>query len=136
MARRALPALLVAAAALADAGGFPDFALYALLTAIAAVALAALAVLGELIDGEQPAAQQLQALLWGLALLLVVGGAAVRAPAVRTEDLPGLAGATLFACLVVLGLEAAVAAARAAVEQPPRRRRRRRLAADELREAA
>ena len=135
MARRALPALLVAAAAVADARGLRDLALYALLTAIAAVALAALAVLGELIDGDPQPVQQLQALLWAVALLLVVGGSAVRAPAVRTENLPALAGSALFACLVVLALESGVGAARAAVERPERGRRSS-PQAEELREAA
>jgi hypothetical protein len=136
MVRRALPALLVAVAALADAGGFPDLALYALLAAIAALALAALAALGELIDGDRPApAHQLQALLWGVALLLVVGGAAVSAPGARTGELPALADSALFACLVVLALEAAVGAARAAVE-PPARPRRTAPPAEQWREAA
>ena len=136
MARRALPALLVAAAALADAGGSPDLALYALLAAIAALALAALAALGDLIDGDRPpAAHQLQVLLSGVALLLVVVGAAVSAPAARTGELPALADSALFACLVVLALEAAVGAARAAVERPARPRRTAQPG-EELREAA
>lgn len=136
MARRALPALLVAAAALLDAGEFPDLALYALLAAIAALALSSLAALGELLDGERPApAHQLQTLLSGIALLLVVAGAAVSGPAAKTGELPALADSALFACLVVLALEAAVGAARAAVEKPERRRRSVQ-AAEELREAA
>lgn len=136
MARRALPALLVAAAALLDADGFPDLALYALLGAIAALALAALGALGELIDGVPATpAHQLQALLSGSALLLVVVGAAVGAPAARSGDLPALADSALFACLVVLALEAAVGAARAAVEKPERRRPPLRPAED-LHEAA
>jgi hypothetical protein len=136
MARRALPALLVAAAALFDVGGLPDLALYALLAAIAALALAVLAALGEVIDGDRPAAaHQLQALLSGIALLLVVGGAAVSAPAARTGEFPALADSALFTCLVVLALEAAVGAARAAVERPARPRRAA-PPAEELREAA
>ena len=136
MARRALPALLVATAALADAAGYPDLALYALLASIAALALAALNVLGELIDSERPAAaHQLQALLCGIALLLVVGGAAAGAPAARTGELPAFADSALFACLVVLGLEAAVGAARAAVERPARKSRPA-AGREELREAA
>lgn len=135
MARRALPALLVAAAALLDAGGFPDLALYALLAAIAALALSSLAALGELLDGERPEpTQQLQTLLLTIALFLVVAGAAVSGPAARTGELPALAESALFACLVVLALEAMVGAGRAAVERPPRRRRE--PSADELREAA
>jgi hypothetical protein len=134
MARRALPALLVAVAAVADARGLPDLALYALLAAIVAVAVASLASLGELLDGQATPAQQLQALLWGLALLLVVCGSAARSPAVRAGDLPTLAASALFACLVVLALEAVVGAARAAVERPPRIRRP--AAPENVREAA
>jgi hypothetical protein len=135
MVRRALPALLVAVAAVFDVRGLADLSLYALLAAIAAVAVASLAALGDLLEGEATPAQQLQALLWGLALLLVVGGTAARSPAVRTDDLPTLAASALFACLVVLALEAVVGAARAAVERPPRIRRPA-PAAEELSEAA
>jgi hypothetical protein len=134
MARRALPALLVAAAALADAAGEPGLALYALLAAVPALSFAGLAALGELLDGDSEPARQLQALLSAVALVLIVGGAAVRAPAVRDGDLPALAGSALSACLVVLALEALVGAGRAAVERPPRSRRE--LPPEELREAA
>lgn len=130
-----MPALLVAAAAVADASSEPALALYALLLAIPALALAALAAFGELLEGEPPASGQLQALLWALALLLVVLGAAVRAPAVRDGALPPLAVSALVACLGVLALEAVVGAGRAAVERPARPRRPARVA-DELREAA
>jgi hypothetical protein len=122
MARRALPALLVAAAAFADAAGQPDLALYALLGAVPALAFAGLVGLDELFDGQDEPSRQFQTLLRAIALALVVGGAAVRAPAVRDGDLPALAGSALFACLVVLALEALVGAAGAAVERPPRHR--------------
>jgi hypothetical protein len=135
MARRAVPALLVAAAALADARGEPTFALYAILAAVPALAVAALASFGDVLDGEPEASRQLQALLWTLALVLAVSGAAVRAPALRDGALPPLAVTALFACLVVLALEAAVGAARAAVERPARERPRP-SAAGELRRAA
>ena len=133
MARRALPALLVAAAAVADGLGQPELALYALLAGVPALAVAALAVLGDVLDGDSAPRRQLQALLWGVALVLAVAGAAVRGPAVRDAGLPAFAGSALFACLVVLALEAAVAAAQAAVERPPRPQR---AEAEDLREAA
>jgi hypothetical protein len=134
MARRALPALLVAAAALADASGETGLALYALLAAVPLLAFAGLDALGELLDGSTEVGRQLQALLCAVTLALVLVGAAVRAPAVRDGELPALAGSTLFACLVALALEALVAAGRAAVERPPRRRGT--ASVDELREAA
>jgi hypothetical protein len=135
MARRGLPALLVTAAALADASAEPGLALYALLAAVPVLAFAGLTTLADLIDGEATPGRQLQGLLWAVGLALVLAGAAVRAPAVRDGALPALAGPALFACLVVLALEAVVGAVAAAVERPPRRRRPA-AATEELREAA
>ena len=137
MARRAVPALLVAAAAVADAAGAPGLALYALLAAVPALAFAGLVGFGELLDGDSGPNRQLQTLLRALAIALVITGAAVRAPAVGDGDLPPLAGTALFACLVVLALEAFAGAAGAAVERPPRRRPvSAEDTAEELREAA
>lgn len=135
MARRALPALLVATAALADVSGEFALALYVLLAAVPVLAFAGLAMLGELIDEEATPGKQLQALLWGVGLALVLAGATVRAPAVRDVALPPFAGPALFACLVVLALEALVGAAGAAVERPARRRGQP-AAAESLRDAA
>jgi hypothetical protein len=132
MARRALPAVLVAAAAVADSAGEPTLALYALLAAVPALSFAGLSALGELLDGDSDLARQLQALLAAVALALIVGGAAVRAPAVQDGDLPAFAGTALFACLVVLALEALVGAGRVAVERPPRERERGVRPAEEL----
>lgn len=136
MARRALPALLVAAAALADELGHERLALYALLAAVPALAVSGLSALGDVLDGQTEASRQLQALLSGIGLLLVVAGAAVRSPGVDDAGLPPLAVTALVATLAVLALEAAVGAGRAAVERPSRRRLRRTEAPDELREAA
>jgi hypothetical protein len=135
MARRALPALLVAAAALADALGAHRPALYALLAAVPAAAVAALAAFGDVLDGDSAASRQLQALLSALALALIVGGAVVRSPAILDPGVPTAAASALVAALAVLALEAAVGAGRAAVERPPRRRRPP-VPAEELREAA
>lgn len=134
MARRALPALLVAAASLADSAGDHRVALYVLLAAVPALAATTLAAFGEHLDGGADASRQLQGILSALALLLVVAGATVRAPAVLDGALPPLAAPTLIACLCVLALEAAVGAARVSVERPDRRRPE--VAPDELREAA
>jgi hypothetical protein len=122
MVRRALPAMLVAVVALADALGDRHLALYALLGAVPALAVAVLAAFGDVLEGRAEPSRQLQTLLSGFGLLLVVAGATVRAPAVRDGDLPPLAVSTLVACLVVLALEAALGAGRAAVERPARRR--------------
>ena len=137
MARRALPALLVAAAAFADAQGEHSLALYALLAAVPALAVAGLSSFGELLDGDAEPSRQLQALLWAVAVLLAVVGAMVRAPAVHDVQPPALAGSALVACLVVLAVEACAGAVRAAVERPPRARVRHDAEpVDELREAA
>jgi hypothetical protein len=135
MARRALPALLVAAAAAADATGEHQLALYALLAAVPAAAVASLAAFGEVLDGAAAPSRQLQALLGAVGLALILTGAAVRAPAVLDEGVPTPAATALVAALAVFALEAAVGAGRAAVERPPRRVRPA-LPADELRDAA
>lgn len=113
MSRQLGPLALVLAAGLADAAGRSDLAFYALLAAVPIIAGAALAAYGDLVAGERPAPAtvSLQALLWGLGLVLVVASAAVRAPAFDAVT-PALGASTLTACLAVVGLQAAVAAAR------------------------
>jgi hypothetical protein len=109
VARRALPALLLAAAALADTLGAHPLALYALLAAIPVVSVIALATLGEVLDGPAPPGRQLQGLLWALVLVLLVAGAGSRAPAVREDAVPALGVSALVAALVVLACEAVAA---------------------------
>lgn len=93
--RRWLPITVVLAAAVAQALGMSQAAFYLLLVAVPIVAASALTVFGELLDGRFEAAESLQALLYGLALLLLVAGAA--------------AGSTAFAlsaCLATFALQA------------------------------
>jgi len=93
--RRWLPITVVLAAAVAEALGLGQIAFYLLLVAVPIVATAALTVFGELLDGRFEPAESLQALLYGLALLLLVAGAA--------------AGSTAFAlsaCLAAFALQA------------------------------
>jgi hypothetical protein len=79
MSRRLLPAVLVLAALLSDAGGGHGLALALLLIAIPAAFVLALDCYGDVLEsrcsGFRPA-------LAGLALLLVVLSAALRSPAV------------------------------------------------------
>ena len=79
MSRRLLPALLVLAALLSDAGGSHGLALALLLFAIPAAFVLALDCYGDLLEsrcgGFRPA-------LAGLSLLLLVLSAALRSPAV------------------------------------------------------
>jgi hypothetical protein len=93
--RRWLPITIVLAAAVAEAIGLGQIAFYLLLVAVPIVAATALSVFGELLDSRFDPAESLQALLYGVALLLLVAGAA--------------AGSTVFAlsaCLAAFALQA------------------------------
>jgi hypothetical protein len=112
MSRQFGPAALVVAAGVADAAGRSDLAFYALLAAVPIIAAAALAAYGDLVaaDRPAPAGVSLQALLWGVSLVLVTASAAVRAPAFDSV-VPALCGSTLTACLAIVAVQAVVAAA-------------------------
>jgi hypothetical protein len=113
MSRQLGPATLVVGAGLADTVGRSDLAFYVLLGAVPIVAAAALAAYGEVVatDGPAPASVSLQALLWGLGVVLVTASAAVRAPSFDSVA-PALGASTLTACLAIVGLQAVVSAAR------------------------
>jgi hypothetical protein len=108
MARRAIPIGLVIAAAAADGAGAHGVAFYALLLAVPAAAAAALDAFGHVLDGT---ADQFYAALWAVVLVLVVAGAAVRAPAVTEGAVPGLARSALLGCLAIFCVQAVVALA-------------------------
>ena len=108
MARRALPALLALAAAYADGRGAHGPAFYSLLGAIPFAAVAALETFGTYLDERS---QGLDALLWTLALGLLVLSCAARSSATGTHTLPALGWSALMACLGVFGLKAVIAAA-------------------------
>jgi len=98
-----LPIALVLAAAGADLVGAPIISFYLLLLAVPIVAVGALLALGELLDSRATAPIEptaaLDTLLYGVALLVLVAGAA--------------AGSTAFAvsgCLAVFGLQALLGA--------------------------
>jgi hypothetical protein len=98
-----LPIALVLSAAGADLVGAPIIAFYLLLLAVPIVAVGGLLALGELLDERATAliepAAALDTLLYGVALLVLVSGAA--------------AGSTVFAlsgCLAVFGLQALLGA--------------------------
>ena len=98
-----LPIALVLTSALADLVGAPIISFYLLLAAVPIVAVGALLALGELLDERavapvEPAAA-LDALLYGVALLVLIAGAA--------------AGSLVFAlsgCLAVFGVQALLGA--------------------------
>src|SRR5581483_5365524 len=107
--RRVLPALLVAAAAAADAHGAHGLALDALLAAVPFAAVAGLAAFGGYLDRRDDPVVALQALLWAVALVLLLVSCEVRSSAIH--GVPPLAVSSLVACLGVFAIKAVVAAA-------------------------
>ncbi len=103
MLRRLLPLGPVLLVVLADGAGAHRLAFYLLLLAVPAAVAASLTCFGEALEGGPE--EGLQALLAALALLLVVAGAAARAPYVTQGSLPTFAVSALVAILVVLGLQ-------------------------------
>jgi hypothetical protein len=104
-----LPALLVVVAAFADGRGRHALALDALLLAVPFAAVCAIAAFGGYLDRRDDAVVALQALLWGVALVLLVLSCEVRSNAIH--GVPPLAVSSLVACLGTFAIKAAVAAA-------------------------
>jgi len=97
--RRWFPIAIALAAAGAEAAGEPGLAFNLVLAAVPVTAIGALAALGELLDNRalapvEPAAA-LEPLLFGVALLLLVAGAAA-----------GATGFAISGCLAVFGVQA------------------------------
>jgi hypothetical protein len=109
--RRALPALLAVIAALADGRGAHALAFDALLGAIPFAAVATLAAFGSYLERREDGAGGLQALLWTLALTMLVLSCAARSPATQMHTLPPLAASALVGALAIFVLKAVVAIA-------------------------
>jgi hypothetical protein len=109
--RRALPVLLVLCAAFADARGAHGLAFNALLGAVPFAAVSALVGFGEYLERRDDTVAGLQALLWTLAVGLLVLSCAARSPATETDVLPPLGASALIGCLAVLAVKAFVAIA-------------------------
>jgi hypothetical protein len=97
--RRSLPIAIALAAAGAQAIGEPGLAFNLVLLAVPVTAVGALVALGELLDNRtltsvEPA-EALEPLLFAVALLLLVAGAAAGAP-----------GFAISGCLAVFGVQA------------------------------
>lgn len=103
-----LPALLAIIAAMADSTGAHGLAEYALLAAVPFAAVAALTSFGDYLDERDDAVAGFQSLLWGLAVVLLVASCAIRSQAI---GVPPLAESTLFGCLVVFAVKAALSLA-------------------------
>ncbi len=104
-----LPGLLAIAAAYADTRGSHGLAFYALLGAIPFAAVAGLESFGAYLDERTEPLLGVQALLWTVAVALLVLSCAARSPATETSTLPTLGWSALVACLGVFAAKAAVA---------------------------
>ena len=101
MSRRLLPALLVLAALLSDAGGSHGLALALLLFAIPAAFVLALDCYGDLLESR---CSGMRPVLAGVALFLLVLSAALRSPAV----IGGVPKFAVSALVITLVLYAAI----------------------------
>jgi hypothetical protein len=112
MGRRALPFVLVLAAAVADASGLPSVGTVVLVAAVPAAAAAALTVFGELVQlpgrSRGIALARTEAVLSAFALVAVIVAAAARGAAVDGAGVPPLAVSALVACIAAFALQAFV----------------------------
>ena len=104
-----LPGLLAIAAFYADGRGSHGLAFDALLGAIPFAAVAALESFGAFLDARGDAVAGVQALLWALALALLVLSCAARSPDTAAGTLPALGASALVAALVVFAVKTCVA---------------------------
>ena len=104
-----LPAVLVAIAAIADSHQAHGLALDALLAAVPFTAVSAIAAFGGYLDRRDDAVVALQALLWGVTLVLLLVSCEVRSAAM--QGVPPLAVSSLVACLGIFAIKATVAVA-------------------------
>jgi hypothetical protein len=111
MGRRALPALLALLAAVADGRGAHGLAFDALLAAIPFAAVSGLEAFGAYLEHREQALGGVQALLWTLALALLVLSCAARSPATQAAALPPLGWSALVACLGVFAIKVTLAVA-------------------------
>jgi hypothetical protein len=111
MGRRVLPALLAVVAATADNHGAHGLAFDALLAAIPFAAVSSLEAFGTYLEDRENTVGGLQALLWTLALGLLVLSCAARSPATQAGTMPPLGWSALVACLGVFAIKISVAVA-------------------------
>jgi peptidoglycan/LPS O-acetylase OafA/YrhL len=109
VARRVLPALLAVAAAFADARGAHGLAFDALLGAVPFAAVSALVAFGTYLEDRENTVGGVQALLWTVALVLLVLSCAARSPNTEMHTLPPLGASSLMACLGVFAIKLCVA---------------------------
>jgi hypothetical protein len=107
--RRVLPGLLAIAAFYADVRGSHGLAFDTLLGAIPFAAVAALETFGTFLEARDDAVAGVQALLWALALSMLVLSCSSRSPATAAGTLPTLGASALAAALVVFAVKTCVA---------------------------
>jgi hypothetical protein len=107
--RRLLPAILALAAAFADSRGSHGLAFDALIAAIPLAAVAALECFGGYLDDRTDSLRGFQALLWGLAMALLVLSCAARSPDTQAQSLPALGWSALVAAIGVFAIKGCVA---------------------------
>jgi hypothetical protein len=94
---------------MADSTGARSLAFYLVVAAIPAVAISALSFFGDLAEGSADGeAGALYVGLTGIALILLVIGAAVRANALRDAALPALGTSAVVGALALVGLQLTV----------------------------
>jgi len=96
---------------MADAHGSHGLAFDALLGAIPFAAVSSLVTFGAYLERREDTLAGLQALLWTLALAMLVLSCAARSAASATATLPPLGASALVACLSVFALKLCVSAA-------------------------
>ena len=106
-----LPALLAVAAAYADRHGSHGLAFYALLGAVPFAAASGVVAFGDYLERREDPARAVQALLWAIALGLLVLSCAARSPDTQTHTLPPLGWSALVGCLGVFAVKVCLAAA-------------------------
>ena len=99
--RPVLSALFAVIAAVADSRGAHGLAFYALLGAVPFTGVAALEAFGTYLDDRGRTFGGLDALLWLLALTMLVLSCAVRSPAAPLHTVPPLATSALSALLCI-----------------------------------
>ena len=104
-----LPGLFAIAAFYADGRGSHGLAFDALLGAIPFAAVSALETFGTFLEARDDAVAGVQALLWALALALLVLSCAARSPETTAGTLPALGASALVAALVVFAVKTCVA---------------------------
>ena len=96
-------------AAIADSRGSHGFAFDALIAAVPFTAVAALSAFDAYLGDREPPLAGLQALLWALALTMLVLSCAARSPATEMHTLPPLGASALAALLAVYVVKVLVA---------------------------